>query len=150
MSKRSKTSSRNGKGMGTDNYNVGYGKPPESGRFVKGQSGNPKGRPKMKKNMKTIVEEALFEPIPIQQNGKPRTIPAVAAIVMKVRNNALNGDVRSANMAIALLKGLAGSYTDEGGSPSGSAMSPLDVFEFLKDHFDHSADDDGSNNEAGI
>jgi Family of unknown function (DUF5681) len=27
-------------------YEVGYGKPPARSRFSKGQSGNPKGRPK--------------------------------------------------------------------------------------------------------
>ena len=32
-------------GDGAD-YEVGYGKPPKHTRFKKGQSGNPKGRPK--------------------------------------------------------------------------------------------------------
>jgi hypothetical protein len=27
-------------------YKVGYGKPPRSGQFKRGNSGNPKGRPK--------------------------------------------------------------------------------------------------------
>ena len=29
-----------------EQYSVGYGKPPVHSRFKKGQSGNPKGRPK--------------------------------------------------------------------------------------------------------
>jgi hypothetical protein len=29
-----------------NDYDVGYGKPPKSGRFKKGKSGNPRGRPK--------------------------------------------------------------------------------------------------------
>ena len=29
-----------------DDYEVGYGRPPKSGQFKKGQSGNPKGRPR--------------------------------------------------------------------------------------------------------
>jgi len=36
-------------------YKVGYGKPPKSGKFVKGISGNPKGRPKNSKNLTTTV-----------------------------------------------------------------------------------------------
>lgn len=33
-----------------DDYKVGYGKPPKSRQFTKGQSGNSKGRPKKKPN----------------------------------------------------------------------------------------------------
>ena len=34
---------------------VGYGKPPLHSRFTRGQSGNPKGRPKGVRNFKTDV-----------------------------------------------------------------------------------------------
>jgi hypothetical protein len=34
------------KGAGGIDYTIGRGKPPEAGRFKKGQSGNPKGRPR--------------------------------------------------------------------------------------------------------
>jgi hypothetical protein len=40
-------------------YEVGYGKPPRHSRFVKGQSGNPRGRPPGAKNMKTLLTKAL-------------------------------------------------------------------------------------------
>jgi hypothetical protein len=38
---------------------IGYARPPVASRFKKGQSGNPLGRPKGKKNMATEFQEAL-------------------------------------------------------------------------------------------
>jgi len=35
----------------SNDYEVGYKKPPKQGRFKKGQSGNPRGRPSGTKNL---------------------------------------------------------------------------------------------------
>src|SRR5215469_15592455 len=51
-------------------YEVGYGKPPRHTRFKKGQSGNPRGRPCGSKNLKTLLSEALSEPVIITENGR--------------------------------------------------------------------------------
>ena len=40
-------------------YTVGYGKPPVETRFQKGQSGNPEGRPRGKKQLVALLAEAL-------------------------------------------------------------------------------------------
>ena len=52
--------------MPSDNkhdYEVGYGKPPRQTRFRKGQSGNPRGRSPGTKNLKTLLNDALNEPV---------------------------------------------------------------------------------------
>ena len=41
--------------MPDDDYAVGYKKPPLHTRFKKGQSGNPRGRPKGSKNFSTLL-----------------------------------------------------------------------------------------------
>jgi hypothetical protein len=60
--------------MPDDDYAVGYKKPPLHTRFKKGQSGNPRGRPRGSKNFSTLLTEALNEAVVITEDGRRRTI----------------------------------------------------------------------------
>jgi Family of unknown function (DUF5681) len=53
-------------------YEVGYGRPPRHTRFVKGQSGNPRGRPPGAKNLSSLLGEALNETVIVTENGGRR------------------------------------------------------------------------------
>jgi hypothetical protein len=77
-------------------YEVGYGKPPRQTRFSKGQSGNPRGRPRGTKNLKTLLLEILSEQIIATANGRRRKITKAAAIVIQLVNRAATGDLASA------------------------------------------------------
>jgi hypothetical protein len=74
---------------------VGYGKPPKSGRFVKGKSGNPNGRPKGSKNLDTIVQREARELIQVTDRGRI-TKKSKAEVAMKqLANKAAQGDPRA-------------------------------------------------------
>jgi hypothetical protein len=88
-------------------YEVGYGKPPATTRFVKGKSGNPKGRPKGSKNqMPALNEERLrdiviaeaYRTIKVKDGAKDVSIPMAQAVMRSIAVNAVRGDQRSQKM----------------------------------------------------
>jgi hypothetical protein len=74
-------------------YGVGYGKPPKNTQFKKGQSGNPKGRPKGTFNLATVLGKALRERVVVNENGQRRTITKLEAAAKQLVNKAASGDL---------------------------------------------------------
>jgi uncharacterized protein YqeY len=74
---------------------VGYGKPPKSGQFRKGVSGNPSGRPKKPSNFEAKVLRELNAPLVINENGKKKVITKDEAIAKQMVNKAVSGQVQS-------------------------------------------------------
>ena len=83
--------------MSEDNrpYEVGYGKPPEGGKFAKGKSGNPKGRPKGSKNIANIFLRESRQTVRINGPRGPRSVTKLEAAVMQLGNKAAQGDARA-------------------------------------------------------
>ncbi len=71
------------------NEQVGYGKPPMRRRFK--VSGNPKGRPKGSKNLKTIVKMVANEMHDMLEKGKRRRRSTLYLVLRCLRNIALEG-----------------------------------------------------------
>jgi hypothetical protein len=76
-------------------YLVGRGKPPKHTRFTKGQSGNPKGRPKGAKSFATEILEELDARIRITENGKLRKITKRRAVAKQLVNKSVAGDPKT-------------------------------------------------------
>lgn len=85
----------------SDDYKVGYAKPPKQTRFRPGQTGNPKGRPKGSKNLKTLVEQELRQMVAIRENGRRSTVTKRKAIAKQLVKKAAEGQDRA---IITLLK----------------------------------------------
>ena len=85
-------------------YEVGYKKPPRETRFKKGQSGNPKGRPKGSKNFGSQVASTFARKISVHEKGKERRISMAEAILLKLTAKAIAGDMTATRLAISLLQ----------------------------------------------
>src|SRR5271155_1806032 len=72
---RSSLSKRRSAMSDEDDHIARYQRPPRKGQFKPGQSGNPRGRPKGSKNIRTYVTEHLNKKIPIIERGKTRKVP---------------------------------------------------------------------------
>jgi|307.fasta_scaffold696174_1 hypothetical protein len=119
-------------------YEVGYGKPPSHTRFKKGQSGNPRGRPCGSKNLKTLLSEALNEPVIITENGRRRKITKREAIVREVVNCSATPDWRAVKIVFDLLRDIE--RQTEPASPETPAFTPADkevIAQLIKARFVH-------------
>lgn len=77
---------------------LGYGNPPHHTRWQKGQSGNPRGRPKGVANFKTVFSATLNEQISVTEGGKSRRISKQEALIKTATNLALKGDTKAINL----------------------------------------------------
>lgn len=83
-------------------YTVGYGKPPTHSQFKPGQSGNPRGRPKAAKALKTIVRETMTAKVSVRTAAGERTMTRMEAVMLKTLDLATKGNARAQAQIFAL------------------------------------------------
>ena len=81
-----------------DDYEIGYGKPPKSGQFKKGISGNPSGRPKKQSDSASELMKELQSKVTLLENGKRKAITRFRGINRQVVNKALSGNLSAARL----------------------------------------------------
>lgn len=89
------------------NNEVGYGKPPSHTQFVKGQSGNPKGRPRGSQNLSSILDKVGRQRVKITENGRTRNITKSEAVVLQLWNKAVSGDLNASRVLQSWLTSFA-------------------------------------------
>jgi hypothetical protein len=98
-------------------YSVGYCRPPKHSQFKPGQSGNPKGRLKQSRNLRTVVKQVLDEDMLIREGTRLRRMPAAEALVRTTMTRALKGEPKAvASLLILIRQAGYGSDHDECGA----------------------------------
>ncbi len=87
----------------SEQYEVGYGKPPKHSRFKTGQSGKPKGRKKGVKNINTILDDVLNEKVVLSENGRTYKISKKQALCRRLVNKGLAGDMKAIGTVLSHL-----------------------------------------------
>ena len=83
-------------------YEVGYKKPPKSGQFQPGQSGNPKGSSKKVRAVKKrstafndLFRRGLQQPVEVEENGRKVMMPRLQLGIRRRAEAAATGNLRA-------------------------------------------------------
>ena len=79
---------------------VGYKKPPRHSQYEPGRSGNPSGKPKGRKSLKTELLKELSQRIPVTEMGRRRTVPMQTLIIKRMIADAAQGDAKARDLLL--------------------------------------------------
>jgi hypothetical protein len=96
---------------------VGYKNPPTHSRFVKGESGNPNGRPKGSRNIFAELREELQGIVEFHDGTQSHTITRQRAVIKRLIQKSIGGDTR----ATAILFSIFGRRNDYDDDPTETA-----------------------------
>jgi len=99
---------------GKKDYSVGYGKPPKSTQFKKGQSGNPTGRPKGSWGLVTEIKKELNRKVTVTEQGQQKRVPKKEVVAKQLVNKAASGDLKATNLVLS--HSISGELSDKGGA----------------------------------
>lgn len=82
---------------------VGYRKPPTATRFQKGQSGNPRGRPR-NRHREIPYDMVLGQMVTIREDGRERRVTAAEAFLLQLTRKGLQGDSSAARASLQAIE----------------------------------------------
>ncbi len=82
---------------------IGFSQPPKSTRFKKGQSGNPRGRPKNRRR-EIPYDTVLGQMVTIREDGRERRVTAAEAFLLQLTQKGLAGDTVAARASLEAIE----------------------------------------------
>lgn len=105
---------------------AGFMNPPKHTQFQKGNSGNPRGRPRKRDNLNAILERVLKRKVRIRD--EERQIPIRDALIWKLRELALQGDKQALALQRTIIE-QAGLAQTNGDDPAAKKEKILKLLE---------------------
>jgi hypothetical protein len=96
-----------------------YRCPPKHTQFKPGQSGNPKGRPKGRKNFSTLLDKELNKKVTITRDGKKIRVTKKEVLVTQLVNEAAKGKRSYMEMLIRLMQSQEAAMQEATAGPQG-------------------------------
>lgn len=107
----------------SERYEIGYKKPPKSTQFQPGQSGNPNGRKKGTKGMKTLARETLTAKVTVRTTDGTKKMARIEALMHKLIELAMKGNPRAMLALFRLYENAIPDHEDADGADK--AAPPL-------------------------
>jgi hypothetical protein len=118
--------------MAHDDEPVGYRRPPNSGQFKPGKSGNPRGRPKGSADFKTDLAAEMRKPITLRdKNGRARKMTKQRALVTLLVSSALQNEKGAISALLACMR-----YFGTGHEPPAAETADLEDLDMLRDYLE--------------
>jgi hypothetical protein len=88
--------------MSKDDACKGYGRPPSDDRIKPGRSGNPSGRAKGARSLRSDFNRVLTKRVQVREGGKPRYASRREVLLLKLLAKALQGHPKAAGQLLAM------------------------------------------------
>jgi hypothetical protein len=95
----------------------GYKRPPQGSRFKPGESGNPNGRPRGARGLKTDLDTVLSKRITVREDGELRHVSRQMALLMSLYEKAVHGDTKATAQITTLVTKLDAPATQQTSEP---------------------------------
>ena len=76
---------------------------PKDGRFRPGSSGNPRGRPKGTRNLKTDLARLMEKRLLIHENGEGRYVSGQELLLLMLFEKAAKGDIKASTQLMGMV-----------------------------------------------